>query len=80
MEEWLAPRFGEQGVQVMAARKNLREKIGDYFLDVSKLVFAGVVLSTVLSFDNFPKLAILLAGLVATITTALLGLFIEKEE
>ncbi|MFH1897266.1 MAG: DUF6722 family protein [Candidatus Desantisbacteria bacterium] len=28
----------------------MRKKVGDYLLDVSKLIFAGVVLSSILDF------------------------------
>ncbi|MFA5929129.1 MAG: DUF6722 family protein, partial [Candidatus Margulisiibacteriota bacterium] len=49
----------------------LKEKIGDYLLDVSKLVFAGVVLSSILSFEGIPKLIILLLGTIATVAIAM---------
>ena len=40
----------------------MKEKIADYLLDISKLVFAGVVLSTILQIEGVSKLAILLTG------------------
>ncbi|MFH1097903.1 MAG: DUF6722 family protein [Candidatus Desantisbacteria bacterium] len=30
--------------------RRMRKKVGDYLLDVSKLIFAGVVLSSILDF------------------------------
>ena len=38
----------------------IKEKVADYLLDISKLVFAGVVLSTILQIEGVSKLAILL--------------------
>ena len=55
--------------------KQIQEKVGDYFLDISKLVFAGVVLSAILKVENIPKWIILTSGVIATIALALTGLY-----
>ena len=44
----------------------INEKLGDFFIDIAKLVFAGVVLSTLLDITS-DKLLVLLLGIGATI-------------
>lgn len=44
---------------------NLYEKAGDFFLDIAKLVFAGVVLSTLLDITE-NKTLMLILGIVTT--------------
>ena len=56
----------------------MRQKIGDYLLDVSKLIFAGVVLSSILNFEGVPKLLVLVLGAFATLITALVGFSLEE--
>ena len=57
----------------------MRAEIGKYLLDVSKLVLGGVVLSTILSIEDFSKIKILIFGLIVTFILALTGfLFIKK--
>ncbi|MBU0702082.1 hypothetical protein KKE26_12470 [bacterium] len=58
----------------------MRGKVGDYLLDVSKLVFAGVVLSSILGFEDVPELAVLISGSMATLITALVGFYLGKED
>ncbi len=48
----------------------MKEKIADYLLDISKLIFAGIVLSTILQIDGVSKWAILLTGTYATVFIA----------
>ncbi len=48
----------------------MKDKIANYLLDISKLIFAGVVLSTILQVEGVSKLAILLVGIYATIIFA----------
>ncbi len=57
----------------------MRQKVGNYLLDVSKLIFAGVVLSSILGFEDVPKLLVLMLGSLATLITALVGFSLEKE-
>ena len=56
-----------------------RNKLADYLLDISKLVFAGVVLTTILEFDTQSKWTVIALGVYASAMTALLGfLLMEK--
>ncbi|MBW8051315.1 MAG: ABC transporter permease [Cytophagales bacterium] len=58
----------------------MRKEIGKYLLDVSKLVFGGVVLSTILKIEDFSKLKLFVWGMTATFIIALLGfIFINKK-
>jgi len=59
----------------------MRKEIGKYLLDVSKLVFGGVALSTILEVEDFSKVKMLLAGLIITLLLAILGfiLLINKK-
>ena len=54
----------------------MEDKIADYLLDISKLIFAGVVLGTAIQIDGLSALTTLLAGLSATVFTASLALVI----
>ncbi len=57
----------------------MKQKIGEYLLDISKLVFAGVALSAILKIDGISKAAVLSAGVSATITIALIGFILIRE-
>ena len=50
----------------------MKDKIGDYLLDISKLVFAGVVLSTVLELD-VSKPLVLFVDVYASFMIAIMG-------
>ena len=66
--------------QVSVAPIIINEKLGDFFIDIAKLVFAGVVLSTLLDITS-DKLLVLLLGIGATIGLMLLVLnFIKIKE
>jgi hypothetical protein len=57
----------------------MKETIGNYFLDISKLIFAGVVLSAVLDLD-VSKISVLFVGIYATSVFALMGfLFLRRK-
>lgn len=58
----------------------MKAKIADYLLDISKLVFAGVVLSVILQIEGASKLAILLTGICATVIFALIGFILMRDE
>ena len=51
----------------------MREEMGKYFVDISKLVFGGVVLSAVFDIQEFSKFLIILSGIVATLVFAAIG-------
>ncbi len=55
------------------------EKIGDYLLDVSKLVLAGVVLSSLLAIPDIPKIITLTSGIIATMILAVVGFYFIRE-
>ena len=50
-------------------------KSGDYMLDMSKLVFGGIVLVVITQLESINNLVLLGAGVIAVILTGLLGLY-----
>ena len=58
----------------------MREEIGKYLLDVSKLVLAGVVLSGVFEIEGMSKIVLLLWGVFLTLCIALLGFILIKKD
>ena len=58
-------------------KKRLREQIGDYLIDISKLSFGGVVLSVILEISHNKPL-VLLVGAVATFGVALWGFILSN--
>ncbi len=54
----------------------IREKIGDYFLDLSKVVFGGAVLATVTNLGVGNQLIVLIFGIFATLMFALVSVVI----
>ena len=48
----------------------MRKRVGEYLLDVSKLIFGGAVLSTVLKMESVSKSGILIVGIVTLIAWA----------
>ena len=63
----------------MPEKESLRTKIGDYLVDVSKLIFGGVVLSTILNIQSVPRGSVLVIGRLATIFFAIWGFYLIKE-
>lgn len=64
----------------MPEKESLRAKIGDYLVDVSKLIFGGVVLSTILNIQSVPRGSVLVVGCLATIFFAIWGFYLIKEK
>jgi hypothetical protein len=60
--------------------KNLRKEIGKYFVDISKLVIGGAVLSTVIDMGVVPKSLILITGVCIAISLAILGFILINEK
>jgi hypothetical protein len=61
-------------------RTNVREKIGDYFLDLSKLIFAGVILASIVE-AKLPHMLVFVGGIGTTLFTLFLGVvFISRNE
>ncbi|GGJ86550.1 DUF6722 family protein [Parabacteroides faecis] len=50
----------------------INEKLGDFFIDIAKLVFAGVVLSTLLDMEA-DKQSVLLLGVFTTVVFVKIG-------
>jgi uncharacterized membrane protein YraQ (UPF0718 family) len=53
-------------------RSNVWGKAGDYFLDLSKLIFAGVILAAIVDAD-LPRVLVIVGGAGATLLTLFLG-------
>lgn len=56
----------------------INEKLGDFFIDIAKLVFAGVVLSTLLDME-VDRQSVLLLGISTTIIFVRLGFVFYKK-
>lgn len=50
----------------------INEKLGDFFINIAKLVFAGVVLSTLLNME-VDKQSVLLLGVFTTVVFVKIG-------
>ena len=58
-----------------------RKELGKYFLDVSKLIFGGVVLATILKLENINRALVLGLGLFATLIFAKIGFnYLKKKK
>lgn len=53
-------------------KKALYEEAGKYLLDVSKLIFGGVILAGVMNL-NVDKIVLFIIGTLAVIVTAIIG-------
>lgn len=54
-----------------------KEELGDFFIDIAKLVFAGVVLSTLLDLTE-DKILILILGIISTVIMLIMGFELYK--
>ena len=54
-----------------------KEMLGDIFIDIAKLVFAGVVLSTLLDLTE-DKILILILGIISTVIMLIMGFELYK--
>ena len=57
----------------------MKDRIGNYLLDISKLIFAGMVLGVILDMGEISKIAVLITGVWATIVFALIGFALIKK-
>jgi hypothetical protein len=57
----------------------IRNKLGDFFIDIAKLVFGGVVLSVILDFE-VNKTVVLLAGVITTASLAWIGFYLYNRK
>lgn len=58
----------------------MKEKIADYLLDISKLIFAGVVLTVVLEIQSLSELTVLLVSVNASVLAAVAGFLVLREK
>jgi hypothetical protein len=62
------------------ARTNVWEKVGDYFLDLSKLIFAGVILASIVD-AKLPRVFVFVGGVGTTLLALFIGVaFILRNE
>ena len=54
---------------------NVKEKFGDYLMDISKYVLTGIIVTTVFNDMISQKLLVVIFGLVVTLSTLLIALF-----
>ncbi|MEO8146448.1 MAG: DUF6722 family protein [Bacteroidia bacterium] len=54
-------------------KEETRNEIGKYLLDISKLVFGGVVLASVIQIEDVSRIGILSIGVIVTLAFALAG-------
>jgi hypothetical protein len=57
----------------------MREKLGDFFIDIAKLVFGGVVLSLILALE-INKVAVLSIGVFTIIALAIFGFVLYNKK
>lgn len=52
---------------------------GRYFLDMSKLVFGGLVLVVIMQLENLSNMTLLIIGVITVLLSALFGLFLTSK-
>lgn len=62
----------------VGVKKALYEEMGKYLLDVSKLIFGGVILAGVMNLE-VDKIVLFLAGGVSVVFSAIVGLVLFKK-
>ena len=58
---------------------NIKEKVGDLFIDIAKLVIGGVILTSIIS-KNINVLFLLIGGTASSIGLILLGFYLYKQK
>jgi hypothetical protein len=53
-------------------------KSGDYMLDMSKLVFGGIVLVVITQLENLSNITLLLFGIIAVVISAICGIILTS--
>lgn len=61
-------------------KKRFSKLAGEYFIELSKLVFGGVVLGTVLNLGNIDKIMLILAGFSITLLFVIFGFYLSLKE
>ena len=54
-------------------KKETKREIGKYLIDVSKLIFGGMVLASVLQINSLSKTGIMFFGIIVTLLLAVAG-------
>lgn len=54
-------------------KQKFKDELGNYFIEISKLIFGGIVLGTVLNLDSIHKPFLLLWGLLVTLLFLIFG-------
>lgn len=63
------------GKEVKGKKINIKEKFGDYLMDISKYVFTGIIITTIFNDMISQKLLVVVFALVVSLFTLLLALF-----
>lgn len=58
----------------------IRKELAKFFIDVAKLIFAGVVLASIIKMEDVSRIWVLATGLLGTLGFALIGFFILKKK
>ncbi|HNR18426.1 MAG: ABC transporter permease [Bacteroidetes bacterium] len=60
--------------------EEFNKELGKYFLDISKLIFGGIVIASVIEIENVSKYGLLLIGILITGIFATVGFRILKRK
>ena len=52
---------------------------GRYFLDMSKLVFGGLVLVVIMQLENLSNMTLLIIGVITVLLSAIFGIFLTSK-
>ena len=53
--------------------KEYNKEVGKYFLDISKLIFGGIVIASLIKIENVSRFGLLMVGVVVTTIFAWIG-------
>ena len=53
--------------------KEYNKEVGKYFLDISKLIFGGIVIASIIRIENVSRFGLLMVGVVVTTIFAWIG-------
>lgn len=56
-----------------------KKEIAKLLIDLGKLIFGGVVLATVLKIEDFPKLLVVICGLISTLLLSVAGIILFEK-
>ena len=57
-----------------------RQELGKIFIDFGKLLFAGIVLSSVLKIESFSSVVLITGGIIGTLILCALGIVIINQK